>query len=61
MNVQEFYDYIKKYNKTDAEMRIVLNPDNPFAKGVVVTPYMIDIRHNIDKDGNGFEYEVIIG
>ena len=42
-------------------MRIILDSDNPFAKGIVVKSYMISIRYEKGKDGEDAKYEVVIG
>lgn len=61
MTVQDFYEFIKERNATDAEMRLILDDSNPFAKGVIINKYMVDIRYAVGKHGEVSECEVVIG
>ena len=60
MTVQEFYNFVKKHNKLDAEMRI-MEPDILRSKGIVVNEYMIDIVCNRDKETKEKKFTVVIG
>ena len=60
MTVQEFYNFVKKHNKLDAEMRI-MELDNWRSKGIVVNEYMIDIVCNRDKETKEKKFTVVIG
>lgn len=60
MTVQEFYNFVKKHNKLDAEMRI-MEPDILRSKGIVVNEYMIDIICNRDKETKEKKFTVVIG
>lgn len=60
MTVQEFYNFVKKHNKLDAEMRI-MEPDILRSKGIVVNEYMIDIVCNRDKETKEKKFTVAIG
>lgn len=61
MTVQEFYNFVKKHNKLDAEMRIMMEPDNWRSKGIVVNEYMIDIVCERDKETKEKKFTVVIG
>ena len=60
MTVQEFYNFVKKHNKLDAEMRI-MEPDILRSKGIAVNEYMIDIVCNRDKETKEKKFTVVIG
>lgn len=60
MTVQEFYNFVKKHNKLDAEMQII-EPDILRSKGIVVNEYMIDIICNRDKETKEKKFTVVIG
>lgn len=60
MTVQEFYNFVKKHNKLDAEMRI-MEPDILRSKGIAVNEYMIDIICNRDKETKEKKFTVVIG
>lgn len=61
MTVQEFYNFVKKHNKLDAEMRVIREPDNWRSKGIVVNEYMIDIICKRDKETKEKKFTVVIG
>ena len=61
MTVQEFYNFVKKHNKLDAEMRIMREPDILRSKGIAVNEYMIDIICNRDKETKEKKFTVVIG
>lgn len=60
MTVQEFYNFVKKHNKLDAEMQII-EPDILRSKGIAVNEYMIDIVCNRDKETKEKKFTVVIG
>ena len=60
MTVQEFYNFVKKHNKLDAEMQI-MEPDILRSKGIAVNEYMIDIICNRDKETKEKKFTVVIG
>ena len=60
MTVQEFYNFVKKHNKLDAEMQI-MEPDILRSKGIAVNEYMIDIICNRDKEAKEKKFTVVIG
>lgn len=60
MTVQEFYNFVKKHNKLDAEMRIMREPDNWRSEGIAVNEYMIDIVCNRDKETKEKKFTVVI-
>lgn len=61
MTVQEFYNFVKKHNKLDAEMRIMREPDNWRSEGIVVNEYMIGIICDRDKETKEKKFTVVIG
>lgn len=61
MTVQEFYNFVKKHNKLDAEMRVIREPYNWRSKGIVVNEHMIDIICNRDKETKEKKFTVVIG
>lgn len=60
MTVQEFYDFVKRHDKLDAEMRIMRDLDNWNSKGIVVNEYMIDIICERDKETKEKRFTVVI-